>query len=94
MEEKKNLKQDCGCSATDCCQPKKNNNWKKFLFIAVILAAGIIITVKLAGNKNVNSQVNTETKNIQAPKNGCDTSGLKTCTKICNPETKSSCCPK
>jgi hypothetical protein len=93
MEEKKTLKQDCGCDS-DCCQPKKNNNWKKFIFIAVILAAGIIVTVKLVGNKNANSQVNTETSNIQAPKNGCDTSVVNTCTKLSRPENKSSCCPK
>ena len=93
MEDNKNETKDCGCDS-DCCQPKKSNTWKKLLFIAIILAAGAIVTVKLVTNKTANSQVNTETKNIQAPNNGCDTSGVKTCTKICGPEEKKSCCPK
>ncbi len=94
MEDKKNNSKECDCNGTDCCQPKKNNNWKKFIFVAIILAAGIIVTVKLVGNKDVNSQVNTEAKNIQVPNNGCDTSGVNTCNKISGSENKSSCCPK
>ncbi len=94
MEDKKNNSKECGCNGTDCCQPKKNNTWKTYVFIAVIVAAAAIVTVKLVGNNNANSQVNTETKNMQVPNNGCDTSGVNTCTKISGSENKSSCCPK
>jgi len=49
MENKKNTNQDCGCS-DGCCTPSKNSPWKKWLFIAVILAAGVIVTIKLVSN--------------------------------------------
>jgi len=48
-QENQNIsKVDCGCSDGSCCTPqKKNSMWKKWIFIAIILAAGAIITVKL-----------------------------------------------
>jgi len=55
MENKNNTNQDCGCS-DGCCTPSKNSPWKKWLFIAVILAAGVIVTIKLAGNHCASSK--------------------------------------
>jgi hypothetical protein len=52
MENQNVSKQDCGCS-DGCCIPKKKNNlWSKIIFFAIILAAGVIITVKLVGKKD------------------------------------------
>jgi len=39
--------QDCGCSDGCCTPQKKSNTWRKWIFVAIILAAGAIITVKL-----------------------------------------------
>jgi len=48
MENSRNSKQDCCNSDNSCCTPKKKNNlWKRICFIAIILAAGTIVTVKL-----------------------------------------------
>jgi len=47
MEKKENSKQDCGCSDGCCIPQKKNNPWKKWIFIVIILVAVAIVTVKL-----------------------------------------------
>ena len=64
MENQENSKQDCGCS-DGCCTPqkKKSNLWSKIIFVIIVLAAGAIITVKLA-NK---------------PEKCCDTKENPTC---------------
>ena len=47
MENQKNSNQDCGCS-DGCCTPQtKNNPCRKWIFIAIIVAALAIVTVKL-----------------------------------------------
>ena len=47
MENQSNSKVDCGCS-DGCCTPlKKSSPCKKWIFIAIILAAAAIVTVKL-----------------------------------------------
>ena len=54
MENQNISKQDCGCSDGCCTPPKKKNNlWKIIIFVAIILAAGTIVTVKLV-NKQQN----------------------------------------
>jgi hypothetical protein len=50
MENQMNPTQDCGCS-DGCCTPReKSSPWKKWAFIAIILAAAAIITVKLVSD--------------------------------------------
>jgi hypothetical protein len=67
MENQVNSNQDCGCS-DGCCTPQtKGNLWKRMLFIAIILAAGAIITVKLVGKQNT------------PPASCCDTSKNPAC---------------
>jgi len=52
MENQEISKHDCGCS-DGCCTPKKKNSlWSKIIFILIILAVGVIITVKLVGKKD------------------------------------------
>ena len=52
MENQNISKQDCGCS-DGCCTPKKKNSlWSKIIFLIIILAAGVIITVKLVGKQD------------------------------------------
>jgi hypothetical protein len=52
MEDKNISNQDCGCS-DGCCTPKKKSNpWQKWIFIAIILAAAAIVTVKLVSKDN------------------------------------------
>ncbi|MDR2970817.1 MAG: hypothetical protein LBU83_02640 [Bacteroidales bacterium] len=47
MENQNTSNQDCGCS-DGCCTPlKKSSPWKTWIFILIILAAGVIIAVKL-----------------------------------------------
>ena len=57
MEDKSNSKQDCGCSDGCCTPPKKKINlWKIIIFVAIILAAGTIVTVKLVNKQNPNEK--------------------------------------
>ena len=49
MENQTNSNQDCGCSDGCCTPQKKNSLWKKWIFIAIILAATAIIVIKLFG---------------------------------------------
>jgi len=52
MENQNTSKQDCGCSDSSCCTPqKKNSPWQKWIFIAIIVAAVAIVTVKLMNKK-------------------------------------------
>jgi len=53
MENKSNAKQDCGCSDSSCCTPqRKSNPWQKWIFIAIIVAAAAIVTVKLINKED------------------------------------------
>ncbi len=61
--ENQNNKSDCGCG-TDCCQPKKGKLWLKILFVCVLLAVVVIITVKLVN------------KNDCKPQSGCNSTGV------------------
>jgi len=49
MENQNISNQDCGCSDGCCTPQKKNSPWKKWIFIAIVLAAAAIVTVKLIG---------------------------------------------
>jgi len=55
MENQNDSKQNCGCSDGCCTPQKKSNPWKKWIFIAIILAATAIVTVKLVGNNDASS---------------------------------------
>lgn len=86
---------DCGCGSNDsnCCGPKKGKGklWTKIVFIVVVLAAAAIVTIKLVQKNDSSEQVRNDT--IAAQKTGCgDSSGFKTCTKVCDPSK--GCCPQ
>ena len=67
MENQRNSNQDCGCSDSSCCTPqKKNSPLKKWIFIAIILAAAAIVTVKL-----VNKDVSAEEECCDKPETCC-----------------------
>ena len=52
MENQNISNQDCGCS-DGCCTPlKKNSPLKKWIFIAIMLAAAAIVTVKVITKDN------------------------------------------
>ncbi len=92
MEKQNDSKQNCDCGP-DCCTPKKKNKlWMKLLFILIILAAVAIITVKLAGKNHSEANVTKDTVNVQQTAGCCDTTGIKTCVKVCNPSQ--GCCPQ
>jgi len=56
MENQSTINQDCGCS-DGCCTPKKKSNpWKKWIFIAIILAAVSIVTIKLVAKQGTQSE--------------------------------------
>ena len=85
MENQFNSNQNCGCSDGSCCIPqKKNSPWKKWIFIAIILAAAAIITVKLI-NKDDEIPVKCCDKTENTTEKCCD----KTETKSCCPKSKS-----
>jgi len=48
MENQNVSKQDCSCS-DGCCTPQKKTSklWSKIIFLIIVLAAGVIIMVKL-----------------------------------------------
>jgi hypothetical protein len=91
--ENENPKQDCGCSP-GCCQPPENNNiWSKLIFAIIMLAAVIIVTIKLTTKEESQPAIAADTVNT-----GCadkkDSSSNSPCTKVCSPSENSSCCPK
>lgn len=93
MENQTNSNQDCGCGGDGCCTPKKKGNiWTKLIFIAIIVAALVIITIKLTGkNENTPAMTNDTltTKNA-----GCtDSTAKSSCAKSCDTSKSSSCCP-
>ena len=48
MENKLNSKEECCCGKDcRCCTP--TYSWKKWIFIAIILATAAIVTMKIAG---------------------------------------------
>jgi len=52
MENQTDSKQDCGCSDGCCTPPKKSNPWNKWIFMAIILAAVAIVTIKLINKED------------------------------------------
>ena len=100
MENETNKQQDCGCNGGDCCTPKKSKLWMKIVFVAIVLAAIAIITVKLV-NKGCTTEpakkscCSDSTKSCNHKKdtvkiNGSDTTKPKCCDK----KKGSSCCSK
>jgi hypothetical protein len=92
MDNQEINKPDCNCNS-DCCQPKKNKLWMKIVFIAVVLAAVAIVTVKLVVKSG--PEPGTVCDSISNANSACcDTSGMKNCVKITDPSKNKSCCPK
>ena len=62
MENQISSKQDCGCGE-GCCTPKKNKRslWKRIIFLAIIILAGVIVTVKLVSAHNASAKKCCET---------------------------------
>jgi len=56
MENQENSNQDCGCSDGCCTPQKKNNPWKKWIFIAIMLAVAAIVAVKLISKDSATSE--------------------------------------
>ena len=81
MENQNNSSQDCGCG-DGCCTPQKLSPWKKWAFITILLVAGVIVTVKLAGN------------NGTLPASACcETTESSDCCEVTpEPQEVSSCC--
>lgn len=76
---------DCGCDG-DCCPPKKSNPLTKIIFAVIILAALVIVAVKV-----FKQPVETSDKaSCCPPSSKCDT--VKT--TACDTTKDSSCCPK
>jgi len=71
MENQSNSKVDCGCSDGCCTPQKKNSPYKKWIFIAIIIAAAAIITVKL----------------VNKPEQCCPSSENSTCCPQSKPES-------
>ena len=69
MENQTNSTPDCDCSDGCCTPPKKTNPWKKWIFIAIILAAGAIVTIKLVGKQDVPSAKCCETTECKTTEN-------------------------
>jgi len=82
MENQTNSNQNCGCS-DGCCTPQTNNcPWKKWIFIAIILAALAIVTVKLIN------------KDDETPVPCCDKTENTTCCPQSESEEDSTGCAK
>jgi hypothetical protein len=64
MENQSNSMQDCGCSDGCCIPQKKNSPWNKWIFIAILVAAAAIVTVKL-----VNKDDSVQEKCCDKPEN-------------------------
>jgi hypothetical protein len=64
MENQNISEQNCGCS-DGCCTPQKekNSKWTKWIFVAIILAAAVIVTVKLVSKPDVPEQCCPTTEN-------------------------------
>lgn len=78
---------DCGCT-DGSCKPKKKNSFSKILFAVILLAAVVIIGIKLAGRSGNASD--KQSVAVPGKVSGCDT----TKTKTCDTPKGSSCCPK
>ncbi|MBU0764766.1 MAG: hypothetical protein KJ607_08025 [Bacteroidetes bacterium] len=93
MENQSNSKQDCGCSDGCCTPSKKGKLWTKLVFVAIIVTAGAIITVKLVGkNEKPPAGTNCTVNVINA--DSADTTNIKSCAKACDTTKSSSCCPR
>jgi len=93
--ENENIKQDCGCDtnsdSSNCCQPPKSKCWMKILFIVIILAVIVIVTVKLTQKFSTPEVINNDTTSV-TQQSGCDTS--KCGGHMNNDSVKfKSCCP-
>lgn len=82
--ESENKKQDCGCSDPNCCTPKKSNLWMKIVFAVIVVAALLIVAIKLMNND----------KPDQGNSNAINKSGCDTTVKSCDPGKNPGCCPK
>ena len=67
MDNQNHSNQDCGCSDGCCTPQKKSSLLRKIIFLAIILAAGTIIAVKLVANQNA------------APAKCCETTASPSC---------------
>ena len=56
MENQNNSNQNCGCSEGCCPSQKKRNLWTKVTFGVIILAAAVIITIKLTGKHDASTK--------------------------------------
>jgi hypothetical protein len=93
MENENKSNQDCGCGGTDCCTPGKSKLWMKIIFIAIVVAAIAIVTVKLVSSNNNSepkkgSAVTTENSGFN------DSATTIKCAKACDPSKNPSCCPQ
>jgi len=74
--------QDCGCSDGCCTPQKKNNPWQKWIFIAIIVAAAAIVTIKLVNKEEA------------IPEKCCDKTENPACCPKDKSETDSTGCAK
>jgi len=87
MENNSDQNRDCECDG-NCCPPKKSNIFSKAIFGLVILAAVVIIVVKIFFQPV--SGADKQIVNKQGSTSCCDTSSGKTSDTIKMP----SCCPR
>jgi hypothetical protein len=90
-----NLKTDnsgCDCGP-GCCEPPKGKGklWTKIVFVVIVCVAAAIVTVKLVTNNSSTTQAGNDTISGQQTEACGDTTGFKTCVKVCDP---SQCCPQ
>jgi len=93
MKNQTNSNQDCGCG-DGCCTPKKKGNlWTKILFFVIVLAAGTIITVKLAGKPNAPQPVKC-CSSTQSSSSCCPQTAKQDTVpaKCCDTQEKTPCC--
>ena len=92
MDNQDNSKQDCGCG-DECCTPKgkKGNMWTKIIFGVIIIAAGTIITVKLAAQQKTPSSCCPQPQQNTLPEksvSSCCPQPQKAPPPSCCPQTK------
>ena len=52
MEEQNKSNETCCCEGGCCTPSPKNSRWRKWVFLAIVLAAGAVLAVKLVSNRN------------------------------------------
>ena len=90
MENQSNSKQDCGCNDEYCAPLKKVNLKKRLLFFAIVLAAGLIITVKLVAKQH--TQPATCCEKTETPTCCSQSAQDATSPACCSPVETSACC--